>query len=96
MTLSVVTGGTGFVGRRLVQSLLARGDRVRVLDIAVPSPNDELVTGKVEFIKTDITKADEVKKGVAGATTVFHVASVVHTKMNKLDFVFKVSGYNIP
>ena len=83
------------MGRRLVQSLVARGDNVRVLDLAQPKPDDDLVTktnGKVEFVKADITNADDVRRGVAGATTVFHVASVVHTKQNQEDFVFKVSA----
>ena len=92
MALSVVTGGTGFVGRRLVQSLVARGDKVRVLDIASPSPDDDLIKStEVEFVQTDITKIEDVKNGLEGATTVFHVASVVHTKQNKQDFVFKVN-----
>ena len=92
MALSVVTGGTGFVGRRLVKALVARGDHVRVLDVAVPPLEDELSKElKVAFWKTDITDLAAVRKGVVDASSVFHVASVVHTKQNQQDFVFKVN-----
>ena len=92
MALSVVTGGTGFVGRRLVKALLSRGDYVRVLDITVPPPEDELSKeSHVELVKTDITDLKAVKSGVIDASSVFHVASVVHTKQNQQDFVFRVN-----
>lgn len=84
--LSVVTGGGGFVGRHLVNSLLARGDEVRVLDIAEPKG-----LAGAEFAKVDITDPKAVREALAGATSVFHNASLVHTKQNKADFVWKVN-----
>lgn len=83
--LSVVTGGGGFVGRHLVDALLARGDEVRVVDIAEPKD------GKGEFVRADITDAQAIRDALEGADSVFHNASLVHTKQNKADFVWKVN-----
>jgi len=83
--LSVVTGGTGFVGRHLVDGLLARGDEVRLIDIADPGRDD------VTFLKADITDPDAMRAAIRGADAVFHNASVVHTKQNQKDFVWKVN-----
>ena len=46
----LVTGGLGFVGRAVVDALLARGARVHVLDAAPPegSPPAPMTTGRVE------------------------------------------------
>jgi len=83
--LSIVTGGGGFVGRHLVASLLERGDRVRILDVAEPAASD------AEFVRTDITDPASVLSATRGADVVFHNASLVHTKQNKADVVWAVN-----
>lgn len=84
--LSVVTGGGGFVGRHLVEALLARGDRVRIVDIAEPK-----FETAAEYVHGDITDAQSMKDALAGADVVFHAASVVHTKQNQQDFVYRAN-----
>ncbi|HEU4394910.1 MAG TPA: NAD-dependent epimerase/dehydratase family protein, partial [Planctomycetota bacterium] len=49
---ALVTGGTGFLGRALVERLVARGDFVRV--IARRAPNERLPDG-VELHQGDIS-----------------------------------------
>ena len=83
--LSVVTGGGGFVGRHLVDALVARGDEVRLVDLADPGRDD------VEFVKGDITDEAAMCELIKGAASVFHNASVVHTKQNLVEFVWKVN-----
>ena len=81
----MVTGGAGFVGRHLVDALVARGDQVRVVDRADPGRDD------VEHLCADITDEAAMAEAVKGAASVFHNASVVHTKQNQVDFVWKVN-----
>ena len=86
--LSVVTGGSGFVGRHLIQSLLDRGDQVRMVDL---TPPPEALRSQIEFIQADITDEPAMHKAIEGAQSVFHNASVVHTKQNQRDFVWNVN-----
>lgn len=67
---ALVTGGAGFVGRRLVAALRARGERARSFDLAPPSCEDD--------IQGSITDADAVAAAMAGADTVFHLAGNAH------------------
>jgi nucleoside-diphosphate-sugar epimerase len=83
--LSVVTGGCGFVGRHLTDALVARGDHVRLVDLVDPGRSD------VEYVRGDITDEAAMHEVVKGAHSVFHNASVVHTKQNKKEFVWKVN-----
>lgn len=83
---SVVTGAVGFVGLNLVDALMAKGDDVLSLDLAPKAHRPD-----VEYAKVDITDYDAVKKALAGATTVYHNASVVHTKRNLEDRVWAVN-----
>src|SRR5438045_9762812 len=73
MMNSLVTGGGGFLGLYIVEQLVARGDRVRVLSRGKYSRLDEL---GVECLCGDVRDAAAVASACAGIETVFHVAAV--------------------
>ena len=70
----LVTGGTGFLGRRLVTRLLAAGDSVTVLG-RTPAP--DLEAQGVRFIRASLDDAAAVSAACAGIETVFHTAAKV-------------------
>jgi nucleoside-diphosphate-sugar epimerase len=71
---TLVTGGTGFLGRRLVDRLLSEGREVVVLG-RTPAP--ELEARGVRFIRASLDDANAVRAACAGMDTVFHVAAKV-------------------
>ena len=75
---SVVTGGAGFIGSNLVHALLARGDRVRVLDdLSTGRPvNLDDVRRDVELMDGDVRDPDAVARAIEGAAVVFHQAAI--------------------
>jgi len=83
MTVSLVTGGSGFVGAAIARALKARGDEVIILDLAPECP----VEG-VDYRRVDITDRAAVIEACRGVDTVIHNASIVHTKQNKQDVVW--------
>jgi len=68
----LVTGGGGFIGRRLVQQLLQRGYAVRSLG---RSPQAELHQLGVEFLCGDLADRDFLQRACASMDAVFHVAA---------------------
>jgi nucleoside-diphosphate-sugar epimerase len=86
MTVSLVTGGCGFVGAAIARALKARGDEVIVLDLAPECP----VEG-VDYRRVDITDKAAVNEACRGVDTIIHNASIVHTKQNKQDVVWAVN-----
>jgi sterol-4alpha-carboxylate 3-dehydrogenase (decarboxylating) len=86
MTVSLVTGGCGFVGAAIARALKARGDEVIVLDVAPECP----VEG-VDYRRIDITDKAAVIEACRGVDTIIHNASIVHTKRNKQDVVWAVN-----
>ncbi len=73
--LAVVTGGTGFLGSHLVQTLLGQGAKVRVL-LRPGTPSAVLPTG-VEGRVGDIRDASAVRVACDGADVVYHLAGLV-------------------
>lgn len=69
--LNLVTGGSGFIGRHVVEALLARGERVRLLDLRPISPVPE----GVELVLGSITDSAHVARAVQGCDRVFHLAA---------------------
>lgn len=77
----LVTGGAGFVGSHLVDALLARGDRVRVIDnldpLAHPEQKPRFLEPEAELIVADVGDRSAVDRALAGVDRVFHLAGVV-------------------
>lgn len=75
----LVTGGAGFIGSHLVDSLLEQGKAVRVFDNM--SAGNELYlerwagNERFNFIKGDLTKPSEVKYILEGCDTIYHLAA---------------------
>ncbi|MGE4221183.1 MAG: complex I NDUFA9 subunit family protein [Alphaproteobacteria bacterium] len=78
--LITVFGGSGFIGRQVVQRLAARGAQVRV---AVRRPDSALFlkpmgdVGQVTPVQANIRNADSVRAAVAGATGVVNLVGVL-------------------
>lgn len=78
----LVTGGTGFLGSAFVRRLVARGERVRVLDNNLRGRAARLadVENDVELIDGDVRHYDDVAKAARGVDSVWHFAMVNGTE----------------
>mmetsp|Transcript_32553 Transcript_32553/g.100756 ORF Transcript_32553/g.100756 Transcript_32553/m.100756 type:complete len:419 (+) Transcript_32553:377-1633(+) len=76
-SVCVVTGGTGFVGQRLVEMLVERGAaKVISLDI-VPPPPTAWRHPAIDWRICDVTDAAAVSAAVKGADCVWHNAAAI-------------------
>lgn len=71
----LVTGGAGFVGAYLVEALIQRGDKVRIIDNLSTGKRENLHP-QAEFIEADITNLEQIKPAFRGIEGVFHVAAL--------------------
>ncbi|MBC8041700.1 MAG: NAD-dependent epimerase/dehydratase family protein [Opitutaceae bacterium] len=71
---ALVTGGTGFLGRHIVERLLAGGRPVAVL---ARTPAPDLEKRGVRFIRASLDDEPAVRAACRGIDTVFHVAAKV-------------------
>jgi dihydroflavonol-4-reductase len=77
----LVTGGTGFIGARLVRKLVEQGRQVKVL--ARPGSSLRALSGidpsRIDVVRGDVTIGHTVFRALAGCNRLFHVAA--HFKM---------------
>jgi UDP-glucose 4-epimerase len=78
MRTCLVTGGAGFIGSHLADALVARGDRVRIIDDLSTGNRANLnsIRERVEFFHASLLDAEAVKKAVAGVDCIFHEAAL--------------------
>jgi UDP-glucose 4-epimerase len=74
----LVTGGAGFIGSHIVDALVRRGDRVRLLDNLSTGnlANFADVRDRIEFIQADLNDAAAVARAVEGVDCIFHEAAL--------------------
>jgi nucleoside-diphosphate-sugar epimerase len=76
-----VTGATGFLGRRLVAALLARGDEVRCLARPSSDLNPLLALrdtpGKLCIVRGDVHCPDEFARQINGCEVIYHAAATM-------------------
>jgi len=66
-----VTGGTGFIGSRVVKRLRDRGD-----DVVVLARRPEKAAGlDAEVVEGELSDAGAIRRGVEGSQAVFHIAA---------------------
>ena len=77
--MDLVTGGAGFIGSHLVDALVTRGSKVRVLDNFSSGRESFLShhdgSGEVEIYKGDLLDTEAVLSAMDGIETVHHLAA---------------------
>lgn len=71
----LVTGATGFTGGHLARELRRRGHQVRAL-VRNPRNAESLKNEGIELAAGNLTRADEVRRAVAGCDIVYHIAAL--------------------
>ncbi|WP_224248085.1 NAD-dependent epimerase/dehydratase family protein [Hyalangium gracile] len=73
-----VTGGSGFVGKRLIAALREKGHEVRAIARS-EAANAEVRQAGAEPVPGDLSDVDALKRGMEGCEVVFHSAAYVKT-----------------
>lgn len=74
----LVTGGAGFIGSNIVEALVKKGERVRIIDNFSTGSMDNLaaVKDKVEVVEGDLRSMDDLRRAVQGVTYITHQAAL--------------------
>ena len=100
MTSYLVTGGAGFIGSHLVESLLADGCQVKVFDNFTSGSAENFkhipaqLAARLEIIRGDIRDQVALSKAMVGMDGVFHLAALVSVPQSiaQPDLSFDING----
>jgi len=78
MSRYLVTGGAGFIGSHMVDALVTKGKRVRVLDNFSTGKRGNLstVSGQIELIDGDVRNEAICRQAMGGVEAVIHLAAL--------------------
>ncbi len=78
MATFLITGGAGFIGSHLAQALVARKNRVRILDNFETGHRRNLagIEDRIDLHETDLRDREGVARACAGIDFVFHEAAL--------------------
>jgi UDP-N-acetylglucosamine/UDP-N-acetyl-alpha-D-glucosaminouronate 4-epimerase len=93
MSLYLVTGGAGFIGSNIAETLVSKGAHVRVIDDFSTGRPENLQTfqDRVEFRKLDICNFSELRQAVEGVEYVLHQAAIPSVPRSVID---PISSHN--
>ena len=89
MSLTLVTGATGFIGSHVARLLVERGDDV-VATVRPASRTQQLDALGVRTVGADICDRQAIRKAMTGVDRVFHVAGSSNLRMPR-DGVFSIN-----
>jgi nucleoside-diphosphate-sugar epimerase len=74
----LVTGGAGFIGSNIVETLLDEGKSVRVLDNFSTGRRENIAPflDRIELVEGDLRRPDDVRRAVEGVRYVLHEAAI--------------------
>lgn len=92
----LVTGGAGFIGSNIVEELVRRGERVRVLDNFLTGTRDNIAPflEKIELIEGDIRDKGDCDRAAAGVDFVVHQAAL-RSVPKSVDDPFTTNDVNV-
>lgn len=96
-----LTGGTGFVGRNILQRLLAEGHAVRALLRSLPGEKAQLVEafhkqGDFQYVRGDVVEGTGLDEAMQGCDAVIHlVGIIVEKEKNTFDRVHHIGTRNV-
>ena len=77
MSSFLVTGGAGFIGSHLVEELIRRGERVRIVDSFITGKRQNLAhLPKIELVEGDLGDLKVAQAATAGMDYVLHQAAI--------------------
>lgn len=82
----LVTGGCGFIGSHLVEALLAKGHKVRVIDDLSTGKRENLPPG-IDLILGDVADAGVMRRAMMGIDGCFHLAAVASVQRGNEDWL---------
>lgn len=87
---ALITGGAGFLGKKLTEALLNQGHEVRVL-LRTPKQETALRDKPISFAIGDLNDAKSLEKACEGMDWVFHTAGVISYNPAKADLMVRTN-----